>query len=68
MKDVELYRSNKPRVIDYVNKNGLDSLAYFCSTTQFCLLIAYVYVMEDFSEHREECERKIKVLKEFYGY
>lgn len=67
-RDVELMRINKPEVIKYVKKNGLESLSLFCSTAGLSCLVAHVYVSEDFPEYREECERKLRTLKDFYGY
>lgn len=67
-KDIEQCRANKVNVVEYVKKNGVDTLSYFCSTTQFSLLVAYSYIKEDFPIYEEECDRKLKLLKEFYGY
>jgi len=67
-RDIELMRANKPEVIRHVKKNGLESLSLFCATCGVSLLAAHVYVSEDFPEYREECERKLRILKDFYGY
>lgn len=67
-KEIESYRGSKENVIKYVKEKGLDTLSFFCSSTQFNIIVAYSYVMEDFPEYEVECKRKIKLLKEFYGY
>jgi hypothetical protein len=67
-RELEAYRVNKVNVVKYVKEKGLDTLSYFCSMTQFSIIIAYMYVREDFPEYEVECDRKIKLLKEFYGY
>lgn len=67
-RDIELMRANKPEVIRHVKKNGLESLSLFCATASLSLLVAHVYVIEDFPEYREYCEGKLQRLKDFYGY
>ena len=64
----KLYRIRKPDVISHVKKHGVNSISFFCATTGFPVAAACVFVKEEFPEHKEEMERKLEVLKEFYGY
>jgi hypothetical protein len=65
---VKLYRGRKDDVISHVRKHGIHSISFFCATTGFPVAAACVFVKEEFPEHKEEMERKLDVLKEFYGY
>jgi hypothetical protein len=66
--NVSHYRARKADVINHVKKHGIDSISFFCATAGFPVIAACIFVKEEFPEYEKEMERKIGVLKEFYGY
>ena len=62
------YREQIPELVKNVKRWGVDSISYFCATTGLPVATACVFVKEAFPEHAEEMDRKLEMLKEFYGY
>ena len=62
------FRENKPELIKSIKERGIESLSMFCACTGLPVYVACVFVMEDLPQFREDMERKIEVLREFYDY
>lgn len=67
-KQVELFRSQKQYIVNYVKTNGVEKISLYSATTFIPLMAIYTFVKEDLPEHTELCDSKIKELKEFYGF
>lgn len=65
---VGVYRNGKADLIRHVEKWGIDSISFYCATVGFPVAAAVVFCMEEWPEERERLEKKLEVLKEFYGY
>jgi hypothetical protein len=62
------YRNGKAGFIRHIQRNGVDTLSFYCACVGFPVAAAVIFVKEEFPEHTEEMDRKLGVLKEFYGY
>ena len=65
---IEDFRRNKPDIIKYVKKNGIDDLGYYASFGAVPLYAMWTFVGEEFPEHEKEVKKQKKILKDFYGY
>lgn len=65
---VGVYRKGKADLIRHVKKWGIDSISFYCATCGFPVAAAVVFCIEEFPEEREMLEKKLEVLKGFYGY
>lgn len=62
----EALRPQKAYVVKYVRDNGIDKLPLFCAASHFNLIVAYTFVAEDIPEHKDECDKIIKRITDFY--
>ena len=65
---IEDFRRNKPDIIKYVKKNGIDDLGYYAAFGAVPLYAMWTFVGEEFPEHEKEVKKQKKILKDFYGY
>jgi hypothetical protein len=63
-----LYRDRKADIIRHVERHGLSSLSFYCATVGFPVAAALVFCMEEWPEKREELEKRLEKVREFYGY
>lgn len=73
--NVDHYRRNKEELIAHVKRVNpqnweklSDELSIYCACFGLPCYAAYTFVMEEFPQFREMCEKKLLSLKEFYGY
>jgi len=66
-KQIELMRSQKDVIVKYFTVHSVDKVSIYSATTFIPLVAIYTFLLEDFPEHRELCEKKLKELEEFYG-
>lgn len=66
--NLELFRKTKPELIRSIEKHGIESLSMFCACTGLPVIVACYFVKEEMSQFDEVLDKKIEVLKEFYGY
>ena len=66
-KQVELFRSQKSYIVNYVKNNGVEKISLYSATTFIPLIAIYTFVLEDLPQHSELCLAKLKELEEFYG-
>jgi hypothetical protein len=66
-KQIELMRSQKDIIVKYFTTHKLDKVSIYSATTFIPLVAIYTFLLEDFPEHKELCEKKLKELEEFYG-
>ena len=66
-KQIELMRSQKAVILKYIATHGVEKITLYSATTFIPLVAIYTFILEDMSEHRELCERKLKELEDFYG-
>lgn len=62
------FRTNKEELLRSIQKHGIDSLSMFCACTGLPVAAACVFVKEELPQYSEEMDKKLEVLKEFYGY
>lgn len=62
------YRAGKNDLIRHVKKHGIESLSYYCAASAFPVAAAIVFCMEEWPEKREELEKRLEKVREFYGY
>ena len=62
------FRTNKEELLRSIQKHGIDSLSMFCACTGLRVGAACVFVKEELPQYSEEMDKKLEVLKEFYGY
>lgn len=65
--DPEIYRHRKKDFIEFYERNGLKRTEDLAAADSVPLVVFYTFILEDYPEHKEYCEKKIKALKEFYG-
>lgn len=67
---VSQYRAGKEDLIQHVRKNNCDfsSISYYCAVSYFPVAAALVFCIEEWPEKSEELEKKLGIIKEFYGY
>lgn len=65
---VSSYRNGKADLVRHVERWGVDSISFYCATVGFPVAAACVFVIEEWPEEKEKMEKKLEVLKEFYGY
>jgi hypothetical protein len=65
---VGVYRSGKADLIRHVERWGIDSISFYCATVGFPVAAAVVFCIEEWPDERERLEKKLTVLKDFYGY
>lgn len=69
----EDFRNSKPEIMRIINKDlgkgrGIrDVVTNLGLSYGIPLICIYEFVLEDMPEFKEDCEFKIKELKEFYG-
>ena len=68
MRIIEDFRKNKPDIIKYVEKNGIDSIGLYAASGAVPLYAIWTFIGEEFPEHEKEVIRQKKILKDFYGY
>lgn len=66
-KQIKLFRPQKPYIIKYIERIGIENVSLYSATTGIPLLVIYHFILEDFPEHATMCHQKIKELMEFYG-
>jgi hypothetical protein len=66
-KQIELMRSQKDVIVKYFTLHSVDKVSIYSATTFIPLVAIYTFLLEDFPEHQELCEKKLKELEEFYG-
>lgn len=66
-KQVELMRSQKDVIVKYFTVNNINKVSIYSATTFIPLVAIYTFLLEEFPEHKELCEKKLKELEEFYG-
>lgn len=66
-KQVELFRSQKQYIVNYVKNKGVEKISLYSATTSIPLIAIYTFVKEDLPEYTELCDSKIKELEDFYG-
>jgi hypothetical protein len=66
-KQVELMRPQKDIIIKYFMLNPVDKVSMYSATSHIPLIAIYTFLLEDFPEHKELCDKKIKELEDFYG-
>lgn len=65
---VSQYRNGKADLVRHLERWGIDSLSFYCATVGFPVAAAVVFAIEEWPEEKEQLEKKLEVLKEFYGY
>ena len=65
---IEDFRNNKPAIIKYVKKNGIDKISMFAACGAVPLYAIWTFIIEEFPEYAEEAVEHKKRLKKFYGY
>ena len=68
MRLIEDFRGNKPTIIAYVKKKGIEDINFYAACGGVPLYAIWTYIGEEFPEHREIVKEKKKALKAFYGY
>ena len=68
MRDKELFRRQKKELIKSIEKRGINYVSSYCTLAGMPVIIAYEFIMEDYPEHKELCESRIKIVKDFMGY
>ena len=65
----EDFIGQKPTVLKHFKRKGFSiaEVATFCSMSGIPLVVVYAFIGDDMPEHRDTCNRLIKVLNEFYG-
>lgn len=66
-KQIELMRSQKDIIVKYFTVHSVDTVSIYSATTFIPLVAIYTFLLEEFPEHKELCNRKLKELEEFYG-
>jgi hypothetical protein len=66
-KQIELMRSQKDVIVKYFTAHSVNKVAIYSATTFIPLVAIYTFLLEEFPEHKELCEKKLKELEEFYG-
>lgn len=67
-KQVELMRSQKDVIVKYFTDHNINKVAIYSATTFIPLVAIYTFLLEEFPEHKDLCEQKLKELEEFYGW
>jgi hypothetical protein len=62
------FRCQKDEVINYVRKNGIESVSLFCSGYGIPIIAFWTYVSEEFPEYRERVQKSIDIVTRFYRY
>jgi hypothetical protein len=65
--DPEKYRHRKQEMVDVYNKLGLDRAITHCVCGGIPLIAFYTFIAEEVPEKREELQKRIDSLKDFYG-
>lgn len=73
--DIDFFRPAKKDFIESLRRNEISkwdelngAISLYCSCTGLPILVAIIFVEEEFSEYKEELEKKRTVVVEFYGY
>lgn len=65
---IEDFRCQKDAAVEYVRKNGIDSISIFCVGYGIPLIAFWTYIKEEFPEYRQKAIKSIEIVTRFYDY
>lgn len=68
MYDKKNYKHLKDKVIEVFETRGVDFISYYCALMSIPVIVAYQFILEEMPEHEEEMKKRIKGIKDFFGY
>lgn len=63
-----LYRRTKPEFIKVITRIGYSGISLYCATSGYPIAAALIFYKEEFPEYTDEINKRLQVIKEFYGY
>lgn len=62
------YKSSLPALLNHYRKYGFSEMSLFSALTGVPILVVYELLMDNIPQEKENCEKRIKEIKIFFGY